>query len=82
MILLAPINTEKSISKVSLENSIVFEVDMKAERDDVKSEVERLFGVKVAKVNILITPKGKKRAVVRLAKGSKAEDITTKLKMA
>ena len=64
-----------------MENSIVFEVDMKAERDDVKSEVERLFGVKVAKVNILITPKGK-RAVVRLAKGSKAEDITTKLKMA
>lgn len=82
MILIAPIKTEKAIGKIEFNNTITFEVDLNAGKNDVKKEIERLFAVKVANVTTLITPKGKKRAVVRLAQGFKAEDITTKLKMA
>lgn len=82
MILIAPIKTEKAIGKIEFDNTITFEVDQKATKDSVKKEVERLFGVKVGSVRTYIAPTGKKRALVKLAKGFKAEDITTKLKMA
>ena len=82
MILIAPIKTEKAIGKIEFNNTITFEVDMNANKAAVRNEIEKLFTVKVANVTMLITPKGKKRAVVRIAQGFKAEDITTKLKMA
>ncbi|MBS3068332.1 50S ribosomal protein L23 [Candidatus Micrarchaeota archaeon] len=82
MILLAPIKTEKAIGKIEFNNTITFEVDLNAKKEDVKKEVERLFAVKVGSVKTSIMPSGKKRALVKLAKGFKAEDITTKLKMA
>jgi len=82
MILLSPVKTEKAIGKVEFENAIVFEVENKATKDDIKKEVERLFEVKVGAVKTYLTPKGKKRAIVKMAEGFKAEDITTKLKMA
>ena len=82
MIIIAPIKTEKAISKIEFDNKITFEVDLKAKKVDVKKEVERLFAVKVANVKTYITAQGKKRAIVKLAQGFKAEDITTKLKMA
>ena len=48
---------------------------------EIKKDIEALFGVKVASVNTLITPTGLKRAYVRLAKGSKADDVAAKLKI-
>ncbi len=82
MILLAPIKTEKAISKIEFDNTMTFQVAMDATKDTVKQEVERLFGVKVASVRTYLTATGKKRALVKVAKGFKAEEITTKLKMA
>jgi large subunit ribosomal protein L23 len=82
MILIAPIKTEKAIKRIEFDNTITFEVAANATKDDVKKEVEKIFGVKVAGVNTFITPKGKKHAVLRIAPPAKAEDITTKLKMA
>jgi len=82
MILLSPVKTEKSIGKVEFENSIVFEVSTDSTKDTIKKEVEKLFEVKVDSVKTYITPKGRKRAIVKMAEGYKAEDITTKLKMA
>lgn len=81
MILIAPVKTEKAIGKIEFDNTLTFEVDTKATKESVKKETEKLFAVKVAGVKTYITPKGKKRALIKLAKGFKAEDITTKLKM-
>jgi len=81
MILISPIKTEKAISKIEYENTLTFEVGLKATKKDVWNEVEKLFGVKVASVRTFITRQGKKRALVRLDKGSKADDVATKLKM-
>lgn len=82
MILLSPVKTEKAVGKIEFENTVVFDVSLNATKADVKKEVERIFNVKVAAVRTFITPKGKKRALVKLAEGFKAEDITTKLKIA
>ncbi|MDO8554222.1 MAG: 50S ribosomal protein L23 [Candidatus Micrarchaeota archaeon] len=82
MILLAPIKTEKAIGKIEFENTLTFEISMNANKAEVKHEVEKLFAVKVVHVKTFITAKGVKRALVKLAAGSKAEDVTTKLKMA
>ncbi len=81
MILISPIKTEKSIGRIEIDNSLRFEVVYKATKKQIKEEVEKLFGVKVVSVKTLVTPKGKKHAVVRLAKEFKADDVATKLKM-
>ena len=83
MILGAPIKTEKAVGKIEFDNTVMFEIaDIRATKKQIKEEVEKRFGVKVATVNTFITPKGKKHAAVRLAQGFKAETITTKLKIA
>ncbi|VVC02991.1 50S ribosomal protein L23 [Candidatus Bilamarchaeum dharawalense] len=81
MILLAPVKTEKAIGKIEYENTLTFVVAIGATKDAIKNEVEKLFAVKVASVRTFITPGGKKQAFVRLAKGFKADDLATKLKM-
>ena len=81
MMLVAPIKTEKAIGKIEYENTLTFEVGLRATKKGVKDEVEKLFAVKVASVQTLITSGGKKHALVKLEKGFKADDVAAKLKM-
>jgi ribosomal protein L23 len=81
MMLIAPIKTEKAVGKIEYENALTFRVKAAATKDTVKKDVETLFGVKVASVRTLISSKGEKHAVVKLAKGFKADDVAIKLKM-
>jgi large subunit ribosomal protein L23 len=81
MILIAPIKTEKAIGKIEYENALTFHVGLKATKNEIKAEVEKLFAVKVHSVNTFVTAKGQKHALVRLDKDSKADDIAVKLKM-
>lgn len=81
MILIAPIKTEKVIGKIEPENSLRFDVAVNATKKQIMDEVEKLFKVKVHSVNTLVTPKGRKHAIVRLTKEFKADDVATKLKM-
>ena len=45
----------------------------------IKWAVEQLFNVKVVKINTLITPRGEKKAYVKLAPEHRASDVATKL---
>lgn len=74
-----PLNTEKTVRLMQTENKLLFVVDMKAKKEDIKKAIESLFNVKVVKVNTNITAKGEKRAYVKLAPDSPAADIITKL---
>lgn len=75
-----PLTTEKAIRLIEAENTIVFEVDSKENRTSIKHNVERLFNVKVKKVNVL--NKGtQKLAYVKLNKQNPAIDVATKLGM-
>ena len=85
MILMAvlqyPITNEKAIGLIELKNTLLFVVSTQATKAEIKKEVEALFAVKVANVNTLITPTGKKRAFVKLREGFKADDVAAKLKI-
>ncbi len=81
MFIIAPVRTEKAVSKMEFDNTVTFSVAEAATKKDVKAEVEKIFAVKVAGVRIYNTSRGGKRAVVRLAKGSKADEVAAKLKM-
>ena len=81
-IILAPVITEKTAA-MEAEGKYAFKVSTKANKTEVKQAIEKKFGVKVEKVNIINShPKHKrvgryegmtkkyKKAIVTLAKGS------------
>lgn len=76
-----PHMSEKSVSLIERENKIVFIVNRKATKKQIKEAVEKLFEVKVDKINTEITFKGEKKAYVKLRPEYKALDVATKLGM-
>ncbi len=76
-----PLSTEKSIRLMETENKLIFVVDRKASKQDIKKALEELFKVKIVKVNTLIDHEGKKRAYVRISPETPAIDIATQLGM-
>lgn len=80
-ILKYPYTTEKSVAMVEKENKIVFIVDRKASKKQIKEAFEKLFEVKVEEVNTLIDFKGRKKAFIKLKPEYKARDVAIKLGM-
>jgi len=80
-ILKYPHTTEKSVSLIDKENKIVFIVDRKAGKKQIKEAFEKAFEVKVDKVNTEITFKGEKKAIIKLRPEFKARDVAIKLGM-
>ena len=86
--ILAPIVTEKS-TNLSEQNKIIFKVPFKANKKNLKSNIEKIFKVNVTKVNIInkktrikttrgkkVRVKGFKKAIITLKKGQNI-DLTT-----
>ena len=82
MTILYPVTTEKSVGMIERENKMTFVVSADSTKPEVKKEVEERFKVKVLSVRIMNTFAGKKKAIVRMKKGFKADDIAAKLKIA
>jgi large subunit ribosomal protein L23 len=80
-ILIHPHVSEKSVSLIDRENKIVFIVNRKASKKQIKDAMEKLFEVKVDKINTEITIKGEKKAVIKLKPEYRALDVATKLGM-
>ncbi len=78
-VILYPLISEKAVQLINTQNTIVFIVEKKATKSQIRREVEELYNVKVKKVNTLITPDGKKKAYVKLAEGYDATEIAAKL---
>ena len=74
-----PLSTEKSIRLMESENKLIFVVDLRAKKEEIKKELEELFNVKIVKINTLITHKGEKRAYVKFSDETPAIDIATNL---
>jgi large subunit ribosomal protein L23 len=71
--------TESASLMVEKDNKLIFIVNLKAGKSDVKRAVEQLYEVKVDKVTMLITPQGEKKAFVKLDAEYKASDVAIKL---
>lgn len=76
-----PSGTEKSIRLMDSENKLVFYVDKKATKAEIKKALEEAYNVKVIKINTMVSQAGKKKAYVKLAEDSPAIDLATKLGM-
>lgn len=78
-ILITPLHTEKALNYIEFHNTLIFLVDRKATKGQIKQAFEQLYGVKVEKVRTMITPKGEKKAFIKLSPEYSAEDIATRL---
>lgn len=76
-----PVVTEKVVRLIQNENKLLFVVERRATKKQIKDAVEKLFKVKVVQVNTLFTPAGEKRAYVKLSIENPAMDIVTQLGM-
>ena len=74
-----PLMTESASVMVEKDNKLIFIVNLKAGKADVKRAVETMYEVKVDKVNLLITPQGVKKAFVKLKPEYRASDVAIKL---
>ncbi len=74
-----PVMTEVTSRILEAENKLVFVVNKKATKKDIKLAVEELYDVVVDKVNSMITAEGKKKAFVKLHPDYKAVDVAIKL---
>ena len=80
MAIIKPVTTEKAVKLIEAENTIIFCVDKRMKRPEIRKEIEEIFKVKVENINIMIR-QNKKFAYVRLKKENPAIDLATKLGM-
>jgi len=74
-----PLNTETAMKKLEDDNTLVFLVDVKANKRQIKDAVKKLYDVEAAKINTLIRPDGQKKAYVRLTADADALDVANKV---
>jgi large subunit ribosomal protein L23 len=78
-VVLYPLMTEVASRLLEMENKLILMVNLKATKTDIRDAVEALYDVEVDKVNVLITPRGEKKAFVKLHPDYKAVDVAIKL---
>ncbi len=78
-VLISALATEKCVRLIESDNILSFLVEGFAKKKDVKQAVEKMFNVKVAKVNVLNIAKGKKKAYVKLTNDHLAADVSADL---
>lgn len=85
-VLKKPVLTEKSLILLQEENKYTFDVDVNANKIEIRNAVEKMFNVKVESVNVMnVRPKTKRvgrytgktnrrrKAIVKLAEGHKID---------
>ncbi len=76
--MIKPITTEKAVRLIELNNTLLFEVDRKKSKNEIRKEIEKIFNIKIDSINTLIRL-NKKIAYVKLNKSNAAIDVATKL---
>merc|ERR1712173_174374 len=74
-----PLTTESAMKKIEDNNTLVFIVDPKANKYQIKAACKKLYQIDVAKVNTLIRPTGDKKAYVKLAPDHDALDVANRI---
>ncbi|XP_064232840.1 large ribosomal subunit protein uL23-like [Aotus nancymaae] len=74
-----PLITESAMKKTEDNSTLVFIVDIKANKHQIKQAVKKLYDTDVAKFNTLIRPDGEKKAYVPLTPDYDALDVANKI---
>jgi len=78
--MMKPVTTEKAVRLIELNNTLVFKIDKRLSKLEIKKEIEDIFKIKIDSINTLIR-KNNKFAYVKLNKSNPAIDVATKLGM-
>ena len=74
-----PLTTESSMKKIEDNNTLVFIVDVRADKKKIRDAVSQMYDIQIKKVNTLIRPDGQKKAYVRLTADFDALDVANKI---
>merc|ERR1711868_268161 len=78
-ILKYPLTTESAMKKIEENNTLVFIVDVRASKVQIKEAIKKLYDIDTSKINTLIRPDGQKKAYVRLTQDYDALDVANKI---
>merc|ERR1712028_241807 len=73
-ILKYPLTTESAMKKIEENNTLVFIVDVRASKVQIKEAIKKMY-----EINTLIRPDGQKKAYVRLTQDYDALDVANKI---
>jgi len=74
-----PLTTESAMKKIEDTNTLVFIVNIRANKPAIKQAVKKMYDVDAEKVNTLIRPDGEKKAYVRLKADHDALDVANRI---
>jgi large subunit ribosomal protein L23Ae len=74
-----PLNSESAMKKIEENNTLVFVVNVKANKHQIKEAIKKLYDVDALKINTLVRPDGTKKAYVRLSADVDALDTANKV---
>jgi large subunit ribosomal protein L23 len=74
-----PLVTEKAMNEMDFDNKLQFIVHLDATKAEVRDEIESRYDVVIEKVNTQVTPKGTKKATVRLSEEDDAQEIASRI---
>merc|ERR1711907_42337 len=74
-----PLATESAMKKIEENNTLVFIVDVRANKHQIREAVQNMYDIESMKINTLIRPDGNKKAFVRLTADIEALDVANKI---
>merc|ERR1711934_743329 len=79
-ILKYPLTTESAMKKIEENNTLVFIVDVRASKVQIKDAIKKMYEpIDVSKINTLVRPDGQKKAYVHLTQDFDALDVANKI---
>ncbi|KAI3669734.1 hypothetical protein L6452_41106 [Arctium lappa] len=76
-----PLVTEAAMHKIINENTLVFMVDVRANKKDIRNAFENMLKIKTKKINTLINYDGTKKAYIQLSSDNQAVTVAKKMKI-
>mmetsp|Transcript_47712 Transcript_47712/g.54948 ORF Transcript_47712/g.54948 Transcript_47712/m.54948 type:complete len:146 (+) Transcript_47712:91-528(+) len=74
-----PLTTESAMKMIEDHNTLIFVVDVRANKRQIWNALKDMYDIKAAKVNTLVRPDGQKKAFAKLSKDQDALDIANKI---
>ena len=79
ILLISPCTSERFYKKMEKDNTIIFYVHQKANKQQIKAAFKEAFGVMPQRVNTMNTVLGRKKAFIKIPKSNEASEIANKI---
>ncbi|MHC1593422.1 MAG: 50S ribosomal protein L23 [Methermicoccaceae archaeon] len=79
MIVDYPFVSEKATIVLEEQGKLHVMVDVRATKDDIRRAVEQMYEFKVKSVNTMLTPAGKKKAIITFEQSGAAHEIASRI---